>query len=113
MAFTDYNDLMELTEKMLSGMIKELTGGYKVKYHANGLDNEPIEIDFTPPFRRIDMIEDLEKMANLSIPKDLASEEARRRWQILAFLIDIKCPHLKQQLVCWTNLWGTSWRRCA
>ncbi|GKB04041.1 lysine--tRNA ligase, cytoplasmic-like protein [Tanacetum coccineum] len=54
-----------------------VTGGYKVKYHANGYDSEPIEIDFTPPFRRIDMIEALEKAANLSIPKDLASEEAR------------------------------------
>ncbi|KAM7481052.1 hypothetical protein LguiB_005635 [Lonicera macranthoides] len=92
MAFADYNDLMELTEKMLSGMIKELTGGYKVKYHANGLDNEPIEIDFTPPFRRIDMIEDLEKMANLSIPKDLASEEARKYLADACTKFDIKCP---------------------
>lgn len=87
MAFADYNDLMKLTEQMLSGkfqfyytfsffifivifelirdfgmdlwpltrnepgMVEELTGGYKIKYHANGLDNDPIEIDFTPPFR--------------------------------------------------------------
>lgn len=29
----------------------KLTGGYKIKYHSNGLDKEPIEIDFTPPFR--------------------------------------------------------------
>ncbi|GKV51792.1 hypothetical protein SLEP1_g58417 [Rubroshorea leprosula] len=49
MAFADYNDLMELTEKMLSGKVRELTGGYKIKYHTNGLDKEPIEIDFTPP----------------------------------------------------------------
>lgn len=32
-------------------MVKELTGGYIIKYHANGLDKDPIEIDFTPPFR--------------------------------------------------------------
>ncbi|KAF5178344.1 Lysine--trna ligase, partial [Thalictrum thalictroides] len=30
------------------GMVKELTGGYKIKYHANGLDKESIEIYFTP-----------------------------------------------------------------
>ncbi|GJV13510.1 lysine--tRNA ligase, cytoplasmic-like protein isoform X1, partial [Tanacetum coccineum] len=71
MAYADYNDLMELTEKMLSG-------GYKVKYHASGYDSEPVEIDFTPPFRRIDMIQELEKAANLSIPKDLVSDEARQ-----------------------------------
>lgn len=35
------------------GMVKELTGGYVIKYHANGLDKEPIEIDFTPPFRSL------------------------------------------------------------
>jgi lysyl-tRNA synthetase class 2 len=34
-------------------MVKELTGGYKIKYHANGLDKDPIEIDFTPPFRSV------------------------------------------------------------
>lgn len=51
MAYADYYDLMGMTEDMLSGMVKELTGGYKIKYHANGYDKEPIEIDFTPPFR--------------------------------------------------------------
>ncbi|KAI3754671.1 hypothetical protein L1987_54458 [Smallanthus sonchifolius] len=92
MAFADYNDLMELTEQMLSGMVKELTGGYKIKYHANGLDNDPIEIDFTPPFRRIDMIGELEKIANLSIPKDLAGEEANKYLADACTKFDIKCP---------------------
>ncbi|KAJ4952595.1 hypothetical protein NE237_029427 [Protea cynaroides] len=92
MAFADYNDLMELTEKMLSGMVKELTGGYKIQYHANGLDNDPIEIDFTPPFRRIDMIEELEKMANLSIPKDISSEEANKYLLAACTKFDVKCP---------------------
>ncbi|KAH7841341.1 hypothetical protein Vadar_028603 [Vaccinium darrowii] len=91
MAFADYNDLMELTEKLLSGMVKELTGGYKVKYHANGLENDPIEIDFTPPFRRIDMIEELEKMANLSIPKDLSSDEANKYLVDACKKFDVKC----------------------
>ncbi|KAG5559681.1 hypothetical protein RHGRI_009261 [Rhododendron griersonianum] len=91
MAFADYNDLMELTEKMLSGMVKELTGGYKVKYHANGLESDLIEIDFTPPFRRIDMIEELEKMANLSIPKDLSSDEANKYLADACMKFDIRC----------------------
>lgn len=29
----------------------EITGSYKIKYHSNGIDKDPIEIDFTPPFR--------------------------------------------------------------
>ncbi|KAL1559551.1 lysine--tRNA ligase [Salvia divinorum] len=92
MAFADYNDLMKLTEDMLSGMVKELTGGYKIKYHANGLDHDPIEIDFTPPFRRIDMIEELEKMANLNIPKDLSSEETNKYLVDACAKFEIKCP---------------------
>ena len=53
MAYADYNDLMTVTEEMLSGMVLKLKGSYKIMYHANGADQPPIEIDFTPPFRRI------------------------------------------------------------
>ncbi|CAL9123613.1 unnamed protein product, partial [Musa acuminata var. zebrina] len=92
MAFADYNDLMALTEEMLSGMVKSLTGGYKIKYHANGVDKDPIEIDFTPPFRRIDMIEGLETIANLSIPKDISSEAANKYLLDACVKFDVKCP---------------------
>lgn len=93
MAYKDYNDLMEITENMLSGMVYELTkGSYKIKYHADGLDKDPIEIDFTPPFRRIDMIEGLEEMAGLSIPKDLTSAEANQYLKDACLKYEIKCP---------------------
>ncbi|GFQ02665.1 lysine--tRNA ligase [Phtheirospermum japonicum] len=75
-----YNDLMKLTEDMLSGMVKELTSGYKIKYHANG---------------RIDMIEELEKIANLSIPEDLSSEEANKYLVDACAKFEIKCPPLQ------------------
>ncbi|KAJ9175431.1 hypothetical protein P3X46_013987 [Hevea brasiliensis] len=92
MAFADYNDLMELTERLLIGMVKELTGGYKIKYHANGSDKDPIEIDFTPPFRRIDMIDELEQIANLNIPKDLSSDEANKYLVAACERFEVKCP---------------------
>ncbi|PSS06325.1 Lysine--tRNA ligase [Actinidia chinensis var. chinensis] len=92
MAFADYYDSMELTDNMLSGMVKELTGGYKIKYHANRLDNDPIEIDFASPFRRIYTIEELEKMANLSMPKDLASDETNIYLVDACKKFDVKCP---------------------
>jgi lysyl-tRNA synthetase class II len=34
-AYADYNDLMALTEDMISGMVKAITGGYKIKYVSN------------------------------------------------------------------------------
>jgi lysyl-tRNA synthetase class 2 len=49
-------------------MVKSITGGYKVMYHSEGADKEPWEVDFTPPWRRIDMIPDLEKCLGTKLP---------------------------------------------
>jgi lysyl-tRNA synthetase class 2 len=77
MAYADYNDTMDMTEELISGMVKEITGGYKISYHANGYDHPPVEIDFTRPWPRISMIEGLEKFAGIKIPQNLESPEAR------------------------------------
>jgi len=78
MAFADYHDLMTMTEEMVSAMVKEVKGTYKIQYHPNGPDHDPILIDFTPPFRRIPMISGLEEALGVKLPKDLTTEEARQ-----------------------------------
>jgi lysyl-tRNA synthetase class 2 len=35
MAYADYHDLMNLTEDMLSTMVKQLTGSYVIKFHPD------------------------------------------------------------------------------
>ena len=78
MAYSDYNDLLDLTEDMLSNMVKDLTGSYKIKIHPDLTHPEKeLEIDFSPPWRRISMMEELEKCLGEPIPKDIESEEAR------------------------------------
>lgn len=42
--------------------------------------------------RRIDMIQELEAIANLSIPKDLSSEEANKYLIDACLKFDVKCP---------------------
>ena len=42
--------------------------------------------------RRIEMIGELEKVANLNIPKDLASEEANKYLIEACAKFDVKCP---------------------
>lgn len=42
-----------------------------------------MDIDFTPPFRRISMCAGLEEALNVKLPADLDSEEAR------LFLVDL------------------------
>jgi lysyl-tRNA synthetase class 2 len=69
---------MALTEDMLSGMAKEITGSYKVRYHPDVDDEEKVvEIDFTPPFKRISMLDGLEEAMGAKIPLPLESEECR------------------------------------
>jgi len=81
-AYADYNDLMSFTEKMLSEMVFKIKGSYKIKYSNRDPQGNAIgeyEIDFTPPFRRIPMIQGLEEAMGIQLPrgKDLESEETR------------------------------------
>jgi len=47
---------------MISGLVLKVNGSYIVKHHPKGPDTEEVvEIDFTPPFKRIPMIKGLEE----------------------------------------------------
>ncbi len=54
-------------------MVKEIAGSYKIEYHAKGKDQPPVSIDFTPPFRRIRLVPDLEAKLGVKFP-DLDTE---------------------------------------
>jgi lysyl-tRNA synthetase class 2 len=45
-AYTDCEGMLNLTERLISGVVKTLTGGYKIQYAGQ-------EIDFTTPWKRI------------------------------------------------------------
>ncbi|KAG2469778.1 SYK ligase, partial [Polypterus senegalus] len=94
MAYADYNDLMEITEKLLSGMVKHITGGYKLKYHPDGPEGECFEIDFTPPFRRVSMVYDLEKELGVKFPptETFDSDETRKFFDDLCAQKGVECP---------------------
>lgn len=81
MAYADYNDVMAMTEDLLSGMVKELTGSYKLTYHPKGIAHPAVEINFEKPFRRISLIAGLEEALKVKFPKDLASDDTRK-WLI-------------------------------
>uniref|UniRef100_A0A8C0Z948 Lysine--tRNA ligase n=1 Tax=Cyanistes caeruleus TaxID=156563 RepID=A0A8C0Z948_CYACU len=94
MAYADYHDLMEITEKLLSGMVKHITGSYKITYHPDGQDGQAYEIDFTPPFRRISMVYDLEKVLGVKFPSTecFETEETRRFFDNLCVERNVECP---------------------
>lgn len=34
-AYADYYDVMKLTEELVSGLVKSITGGYTIRYHSS------------------------------------------------------------------------------
>ncbi|CAM9795379.1 unnamed protein product [Lampetra planeri] len=94
MAYADYNDLMDITEKLLSGMVKHITGGFKIVLHPDGPEGEGVEVDFTPPFRRLSLIGDLERVLDTKMPAadTLGTEEARLAVDKLCVEKGVECP---------------------
>jgi len=88
-AYADYNDLMTTTEEMISGIVKDITGGYTINYTAKPC-GQPVDIDFTPPFKRISMLEGLEEAMNEKLP---ALDDPGIDTQLIALLrkYDLEC----------------------
>jgi lysyl-tRNA synthetase class 2 len=59
-AYADYLQVMELTEQMVSYAAKEVTGSYKVTYREQ-------ELDFTPPWRRLEMRQGILETSGIDI----------------------------------------------
>jgi len=92
MAYADYNDLMTLTEDMISKMVLDITGNYKVKHHPKGPGTtEVVEIDFTPPWKRIPMLATLEEKLGVTLPTDLTTPEANEFFKGLAKQHKVDC----------------------
>lgn len=71
-----------------------MNGSYKVIHHPNGPDTpETVEIDFTPPFRKIPMIKGLEEKLSLSLPKDLTTPEANEFLHKLCLKHNVECTN--------------------
>jgi len=66
-AYADYLQVMELTEQMVSYAAKEVTGGYKVTFRGK-------EIDFTPPWRRLEMRQGILETSGIDIAEHTTSE---------------------------------------
>jgi lysyl-tRNA synthetase class 2 len=65
-AGADFFDLMARTEELVSGLVKELTGGYKTTYTTQ--HGETYEVNWEAPWRRVEMIPALEAATGEKFP---------------------------------------------
>lgn len=93
LAYADVEDLMQLTESMISGLVEHLTGGLKIQYHPDGPTGECLELDFTTPWKRFDMISELEIKTGEKFPsgEELGSEETNKFLRMVCTKVGILC----------------------
>lgn len=93
-AYADVYDLMDTTELLFSEMVKDITGSYKLTYHPDGPEGKALELDFARPWKRINMIEELEKVYKVTFPAGDQLHTAETGKFLKQILIDnkIDCP---------------------
>ncbi len=69
-AYADHEDVMKLTEELISSVAKEVLGTTKITYQGQ-------EIDLTPPWNRMTMPEAIKKFADVDFDSVKTIEEAR------------------------------------
>ena len=70
-AYTDYHHVMEMVEQMISGLARDVLGSMAVTVGDR-------EIDFTPPWRRLDLREELQRRGGFDIDACSGRELQRR-----------------------------------
>lgn len=69
-AYADYYDMMALTENMIAYIAQEVLGTQKINYQGQ-------EIDLTPPWTRITMVEAVKKYTGIDFTQIESDEDAR------------------------------------
>ncbi|KAL7671190.1 hypothetical protein ACOME3_006094 [Neoechinorhynchus agilis] len=94
MAYADYNDLMSMTEQIFSGLARFLApdsaADLKVDFNEAG---RKMTVDFRPPYKRLDMMEELEKKleVNLPCPTTYSTEKSRKVFDDLCVKHEVIC----------------------
>ena len=88
---TSLYDLLDITEDLVSGMVKYITGDYKTKYTTQ--HGEIYEVNWEKPWRRVDMISELEKCTGTKFPpsEELHTEATGRFLKDLLKKLNIDC----------------------
>lgn len=88
-AYADYEDMMQLTEELVCNIVLSVKGALKFVLHEG---DSTLEIDFTRPWRRINIVEELEAVLGEALPKDLETDEANAFFMRACAKHGVNCP---------------------
>ncbi len=70
-AYEDYNDMMDISEEIISTIAQNVLGTTKINYQGQ-------DIDLTPGFRRVTMIDAIKEVTGIDFNEIKTDEEARK-----------------------------------
>jgi lysyl-tRNA synthetase class 2 len=101
-AYWDYNDLMNITEDMVSSMVLAIRGSYEIEYTLSDADAEvllgkerdsnTVKVDFKPPWPRYNMVDEIEKRGDLKLPRPLDGDECNAYLKKACDDLNVDCP---------------------
>ncbi|CRG95207.1 lysine--tRNA ligase, putative [Plasmodium gallinaceum] len=92
-AYADFHDLIKWSEDFFSSLVYHLFGSYKIVYNKDGYDNPPIEIDFTPPYPKLSLVEEIEKITNTKLEQPFDSDETIEKMINLLKTYKVELPN--------------------
>ncbi len=100
-AYADYNDMMALTEELYAYVFLEVMGTTRAPFSDE--NGQPVELDFTPPWRRATMLDLVAEYAGLDAAA-MSEEELRAALRAGAVRESFYSSVPREQLDEWT--WG-------
>ncbi|KAJ5221238.1 uncharacterized protein N7469_010125 [Penicillium citrinum] len=90
-AYADMFDVMDLTEELVSGLVKKVTGGYETTYHTQS--GETYNVNWKAPWRRVEMIPALEEATGEKFPSgdQLHTQETNEFLKNVCKKMNVEC----------------------
>ncbi|KAI1907760.1 lysyl-tRNA synthetase [Ophidiomyces ophidiicola] len=90
-AYADVYDLMNVTEELVSGLVKHITGEYETVFHTQA--GEEYKVNWKAPWKRIEMIPALEEATGEKFPPgdQLHTQETNEWLKKLIKKVNVEC----------------------
>jgi lysyl-tRNA synthetase class 2 len=83
---------MDLTEELVAGLVKHLTGGYKTKF--TNQHGETYDVNWEAPWRRIEMLPELERICEEKFPPydEMHTDATNEFLKKVLKKMNVECP---------------------